>query len=51
MRLALAVVFASLIAAGAGLVFVPAGLITAGVLGLSGMYVHAYLSARAGGDR
>lgn len=40
---ALAVLGASAIAAGVGLVFLPAGLIAAGVEALAGAYVIAYL--------
>lgn len=42
----LAVVSAALVAAGAGLVYLPAGLITSGVEGLVGAYIWAYLQAR-----
>jgi len=37
------------IAAGAGLIYPPAGLITAGVLGLGLVYAVAYLAARKAG--
>lgn len=47
--IALAVLSALLIVVGVGLVYLPAGLITAGASGLAGAYVIAYLSAR--GDR
>lgn len=43
----LAVVSAALVAAGAGLVYLPAGLITAGVEGLTAAYVWAYLATQA----
>lgn len=43
----LAVVSAALVAAGAGLIYPPAGLITAGVEGLAGAYVWAYLATQA----
>jgi uncharacterized membrane protein YfcA len=43
---ALAVASAGLVAAGVGLIYPPAGVITAGLLGLAGAYVGAYLLAR-----
>lgn len=43
---ALAVVSAAAVAAGIGWIYPPAGLIAAGVLGLAGAYVGAYLLAR-----
>lgn len=42
----LAVVSAALVAAGAGLVYPPAGLIAAGVEGLVAAYVWAYFAAK-----
>lgn len=43
-----AVVSGALIAVGCGLVYLPAGLIVAGLLGFAALYVSAYLKARAG---
>lgn len=44
----LAVISALAIAAGVGLVYLPAGLIVGGLEGLGGAYVIGYLKARVG---
>ena len=44
-------VFAGSIAAGAALIYVPAGLIVAGIEGLVAVWTAAYLLARRGGER
>lgn len=44
----LAVGFCALISVGVGMVYLPAGLIAGGLLGLAGLYVGAYLRAGAG---
>jgi hypothetical protein len=43
--LIIAVVSAVLVAVGVGLIYLPAGLIAAGILGLGGAYVLRYLTA------
>jgi hypothetical protein len=51
MRVALvafAVLSCASIAAGVALIYPPAGLIVAGLLGLAGLYVWGYLLARSG---
>lgn len=45
-RVALAVASAALVAVGVGLVYPPAGVITAGVQGFAALYVLAYMEAR-----
>lgn len=42
----IAVLSALCIAVGVGMVFLPAGIVTAGVLGMCGAYVAAYLGKR-----
>lgn len=44
-----AVLCCGLIATGVGMVFPPAGLVTAGLLGLAGLYVWGYLRAGRNG--
>lgn len=46
MKLALAVVAGLLVSVGAGLVYLPAGLIVAGLLVFCALYVLTYLEAR-----
>jgi hypothetical protein len=46
LKLALAVLSALLVVVGAGLVFLPAGLITAGLEGFAALYLWAYMEAR-----
>lgn len=47
-RIAIASTCAAAIAVGVGLVYVPAGLVVGGVLGIFGLYVDAYIRMGAG---
>lgn len=46
-RVVLAVLSALLLAVGVGLIYIPAGVIAAGLLGMGGCYVWAYLTKAA----
>lgn len=47
LRVVLAVLSALAVAAGVGLIYLPAGVIAAGLLGMGGCYVWAYLAKAA----
>lgn len=49
-RVLLAVVSAAAVAVGAGLAWLPAGLIVGGAEGLAAVYVWTYLAARTSGE-